>query len=124
MRNELTWENITAGLKNPLLVFDQLVFEHAIRAPAVLLEDRLSFGTNVFEAEWDLLILLDTCRIDALHEVADEYDFLTDVGELVPVGSSFPEWIARTFTEEYRSEIENTAYLTCNGNAEAVLERL
>lgn len=123
MENNINWENIKTGIKNPFLVFDQLVLEHGYRVPVVLLEDRLSIGTNVFEEEWDLLILLDTCRVDALREVADEYDFLTDVGELVSVGSSSPEWIARTFTTEYTDEIERTAYLTCNGNAEAVLEK-
>jgi hypothetical protein len=123
MRNKITWENVVTGVKNPLLLFDQLVLEHAIRVPTVLLEHRFSLGANVFEEEWDLLVILDTCRVDALGEVADEYDFLTDIGKLVSVGSSSPEWIARTFTEEYRSEIENTAYLTCNGNAETLLEQ-
>jgi hypothetical protein len=123
MQHELNWENIKTGIKNPFLAFDQLVLEHVYRVPVVLLEDRLSIGTNVFEKEWDLLILLDTCRIDALREVASEYDFLTDIGELVSAGASSPEWIARTFTEEYIEEINQTAYLSCNGNAEAVLER-
>jgi hypothetical protein len=123
MRHKITWKNIKAGLKNPFLVFDQLVLEHMYRIPVVLLEDQLSIGTNAFEEEWDLLVLLDTCRIDALREVADEYEFLTDIGELVSVGSSSPEWIARTFTEEHADQIAGTAYLSCNGSAEAVLEK-
>ncbi|MFB6225192.1 MAG: hypothetical protein ABEI13_01925, partial [Candidatus Paceibacteria bacterium] len=35
-------------------------------------------GINVLDLEWDTLILLDTCRVDALREVAPEYDFLND----------------------------------------------
>jgi hypothetical protein len=38
-----------------------------------------------------LLAIFDTCRVDALGKVADEYDFLTDVGKLVSVGSNSPE---------------------------------
>jgi hypothetical protein len=30
----------------------------------------------VYDLEWDTLIILDTCRVDALRTVADEYDFL------------------------------------------------
>jgi hypothetical protein len=123
MEHKINWENIKTGIRNPFLVFDQLLLEHAYRVPIVLLEDRLSIGTNVFEKEWDILILLDTCRVDALREVADEYDYLTEIGEFISVGSSSPEWIARTFTEEYADQIGNTAYLSCNGNAEAVLEQ-
>jgi hypothetical protein len=123
MQHDLTWENLKTGLRNPTLAFDQIVLEHCYRVPVVLLEDRLSVGTNVFEREWDLLVLLDTCRVDALRAVADEYEFLGDVGTLRSVGSSSPEWIARTFTDPYADQIANTAYLSCNGNAETVLER-
>lgn len=123
MQHDLTWENVKTGLRNPMLAFDQLVLEHLYRVPVVLVEDRLSIGTNVFSLDWDLLVLLDTCRVDALRAVADEYEFLEDVGTLTSVGASSPEWIARTFTEEYADEIENTAYLSANGNAETVLER-
>ena len=123
MQHDVNWENVKRGIKNPIQAFDQLVLEHIYRVPVVFLEDRFGVGTNVFEKEWDLLIILDTCRVDALREVADEYDFLTDIGELVSVGASSPEWIARTFTEEYADQIAETAYLSCNGNAETVLEK-
>lgn len=122
MRHDIDWKNIKTGLRNPFLVFDQLVLEHLYRVPVVLFEDKISIGKNVFDESWDLLILLDTCRVDALREVSDEYDFLEEIGELVSVGASSPEWIARTFTEEYVDQIAETAYLSCNGSAEAVLE--
>lgn len=35
---------------------------------------RFPFGTNVYEKDWDVLVLLDTCRVDALAEVSGEYD--------------------------------------------------
>jgi hypothetical protein len=123
VQHDLSWKNIKTGLKNPMLAVDQILFEHLYRVPVVLLEDRLSIGTNVYERDWDLLVILDTARVDAMREVADEYDFIGDVGKLQSVGASSPEWVARTFTEEHADEIENTAYLSANGNAEAILEK-
>lgn len=58
------------------------------------LSSRTSFGTNVFERDWDLLVVLDTCRVDTLRHVSDEYDFLDDVGAMWSVGSSIREWVA------------------------------
>jgi len=73
-----------------------------------------AIGTNVFERDWDLLLVLDACRVDALRTVASEYPFLNDVGRLWSVGSTSKEWIDRTFTEEYQDEVKQTAYVTAN----------
>lgn len=79
-------------------------------------------GTNVFEREWDVLVLLDTCRVDALQSVATEYDFVDDeIDSIWSVGSGSCEWIANTFREEYRDEIAETAYISANGFAQRVL---
>ena len=88
------------------------------------LSSRGYLGTNVFERDWDLLILLDTCRVDALRAVAPEYDFLeeTEVDSIVSCGSSSAEWITATFQRRQPDELRNTAYLACNGYAEFVLE--
>jgi len=84
------------------------------------LTSRYSLGTNVYERDWDVLIVLDACRVDALRAVADEYDFL-DAGEIdrtVSVGSHSLEWLAKTFTGEHRDAVANTAYLTANTHAQ------
>lgn len=83
---------------------------------------RHPFGTNVFDKDWDALVLLDCCRVDALREVTDEYDFLNTVGAITSVGSTSAEWVAKTFTTGYRSEIENTAYVSANLHPETVLQ--
>ena len=75
---------------------------------------RKHIGTNVFERDWDVLVVLDTCRVDALKEVADEYDFIEDVDAIWSVGSTSKEWVEQTFTEKYAHEIANTAYITGN----------
>jgi hypothetical protein len=39
-------------------------------------------GTNPYGKEWDALIVLDSCRVDALQEVAPEYDFIDTVDSI------------------------------------------
>jgi len=92
------------------------------RAPTLLANATVNLGTNVYECEWDVLIVLDTCRVDALQAVANEYEFLTDVGSIWSVGSASAEWTSATFVEEYADEIAQTAYLTANGYAKTILE--
>lgn len=108
--------------------------EHPKRAPLYLVftlylsawyavTPRWSFGRNVYESDWDLLIVLDACRVDTLREVADEYHFIEDVDSIWSTGSQSAEWIANTFTEPYREEIKDTTYISGNGFSGAVLER-
>lgn len=82
----------------------------------------LPSGTNIFEHEWDLLIILDACRVDALEAVADEYSFIENIEETWSVGSTSKEWIANTFRKKYAYEISNTTYITSNAFAADVLE--
>ena len=86
---------------------------------------RFGPGQNALEREWDALVVLDGCRVDALRAVAPEYEFL-DVGEIesvVSVGCSGREWLAKTFTTAYRDEVTRTAHVSANGSAGPVLER-
>lgn len=83
---------------------------------------RFPVGTNVYERDWDALVILDTCRVDALREVAPEYDFVRDVDAIWSVGSASAEWIAQTFTERHREDVERTALVTANAFSQRVLE--
>jgi len=80
------------------------------------LTSRYPLGTNVFDREWDLLVILDACRVDALRQVAPEFDFIGDVGAIWSVGSASHEWLCKTFTETYADEIAETAYVSANPN--------
>jgi len=40
---------------------------------------RMPVGTNIYERDWDALVVLDACRVDILREVADEYEFIDEV---------------------------------------------
>lgn len=69
---------------------------------------------TVYDRDWDLLVILDACRTDALREVADEYDFITDVTEVASVASTSSEFVHNTFVEDHLPEIRATAYVTSN----------
>lgn len=83
---------------------------------------RWPIGTNVYEREWDALVVLDACRVDALRAVAPEYDFIETVDSIRSVGSTSHEWIAQTFRRKYQDEIQKTAYVTANAFAKRVIE--
>lgn len=85
------------------------------------LTSRRPLGTNVFEKEWDVLVVLDACRTDALYEVAPEYPFLNDIGSIWSVGSTSHEWYAKTFVEGYREVLAETALISSNPFAEHTL---
>ncbi|ERH01938.1 MAG: hypothetical protein J07HN6_01499 [Halonotius sp. J07HN6] len=73
---------------------------------------RLSYGTNVYERSWDVLVVLDGCRADLLSAVADEYAFLSSVGAVRSVGSSSSEWLEHTFHDQ--PETASTVMVTGN----------
>jgi hypothetical protein len=89
---------------------------------AMTLLSRYPIGTNVYERDWDALVILDTCRVDALREVAPEYEFLTSVGSIRSVGTKSAEWIAQTFTEDHIEEVRRTALVTANAYTQRVIE--
>jgi len=114
--------DIRKGLKYPKQAIDKTISEAFLRVPLTYLNTKTTIGTNVFCRDWDVLILLDTCRIDALREVAPEYDFLTTIGSMRSVGGRSPEWIAKTFTKPYEDTIRETAYLSANVFSRQVLQ--
>jgi hypothetical protein len=80
-------------------------------------------GTNIFQFNWDLLIILDTCRVDALRAVQDEYDFINDVDSYQSVGSHSGEFMANTFDKEYSNKIKNTALISANPHSNSVFRK-
>ena len=72
-------------------------------------------GHNIYQSDWDALIVLDALRVDALREVADEYPFIGEINKKTSVGSTSKEWLLKTFTELYSEEIANTTCVTGNG---------
>jgi hypothetical protein len=76
---------------------------------------RLGFGTSVYEFDWDVLVVLDACRPDALRDAAPDYEFLEGVGTLRSVGSCSSEWLENTFqVPDHREAVGRTAMVTGN----------
>lgn len=80
-----------------------------------------SRGDPIYEREWDLLIVLDACRFDALRNVAADYDFLGEVGSAESVGSYSLSWLRGNFTEQYADQMARTAMITGNPFTETAL---
>lgn len=78
-------------------------------------------GTNIYEKDWEVLVVLDACRVDLMEEVADEYPFVRSVGEITSVGSMSEEWLRKTFGGEYSTEVSETIYVTTNAFSGEVL---
>lgn len=89
---------------------------------SLALTSRYPIGTHVLNREWDLLIILDTCRVDAIRTVAPEYSFIDSIDQIWSRAGSSPDWIAHTFDRDYEAIIQDTAYLTANPHAETVLD--
>jgi hypothetical protein len=76
---------------------------------------RLAYGTSVYEADWDVLVVLDACRPDALRAVAPGYEFLDSVETRRSVGSCSSEWLEKTFqVPDHRDAVARTAMVTGN----------
>jgi hypothetical protein len=73
---------------------------------------RLDYGTNAFDREWDVLVVLDACRADLLSSVAPDFGFLNGVETVRSVGSSSSEWLENTFID--RPETAETVMVTGN----------
>lgn len=83
---DLTLDNLKRGLSNPFQLIDEIVLQHGYRIPSTVYNMKMGIGTNIFSKDWDLLIILDCCRVDALIELAPEYDFIGEVNPIRTVG--------------------------------------
>lgn len=90
----------------------------AVAGACRAVEDRLGpLGTPVWERDWDVLVVLDACRVDLLREVRAEYPFLGGrdaIGTHWSIASKSDDWLRRTFAHEYAGAVEGTAYVTGN----------
>ncbi len=123
MRDDSWIKKLNTAIREPSKVppFLKSKLYRAYAVPMLTYTSRKPIGTNVFERDWDVLIILDSCRVDALNAVSEEYEFLSNIDNIVSVGSSSPEWIANTFNYNFLDQINNTIYVSGNGWAEYVL---
>lgn len=93
-----------------------------IQASQFFISSMLKPGFNLLNDEWDLAIILDTCRPDALSEVSSEYAFIDNISTRYSIGSATPEWLANTFTTDQAAECAEIGYIAGNPYVEAVFE--
>lgn len=117
-------EEIKKGIKNPDKAAEYITWKlgKKWRATKVYTFSRNPIGTHVMSRDWDILIILDTCRVDALKEISSEYSFITDVDTIISRGSHSAEWMAQTFTNDFSEELKNTAYISANPFSKTVIQ--
>lgn len=119
----MSLEQIRKGLRNPRTAAKYIQTNYSpLRGQVVFFTSRYPIGTNVLDLDWDVLIILDTCRVDALQFVAEEYYFLDEIEEIWSVGGHSGEWMAHTFDRQQMEVLSNTAYLSANPHTKSVLE--
>lgn len=80
-------------------------------------------GRNIYERDWDVLVILDACRVDLLAEVQAEYDFVDRIGTFDSPGSATWEWMPKTFDTAPKAELERTGYVCANPFSDRFLDR-
>lgn len=87
---------------------------------------RFPKGDNVLDKDWDLLVILDTCRLDALEEAKQIEEFTClDSGRIdsyYSIGGSTLEWTAQTFRKSYCKSASEIDYIAGNVLVEEVLD--
>ena len=79
-------------------------------------------GSSVFDTDWDVLVVLDACRRDAISEFENSYAFLSEPDTRTSVGSASPEWLEKTFLEGPEENLADLAYVTGNPYATNYLD--
>lgn len=79
-------------------------------------------GVPIYKRGWDVLVVLDACRVDLMAEVMDDYDFLSP-GKIESVGSTSPEWMEKNFTDEYSEQMRRTTYVTGNPFSDGIVTK-
>lgn len=78
----------------------------------------------IYEHEWDLMVVLDACRLDLLQSVKSEYSFIGSVDQFDSPASHSVGWIKENFSEKYADIISNTAYITGNPHTDKINEEI
>jgi len=76
-----------------------------------------------YDEDWDLLIVLDACRVDALRQYADDdqYDFIDSVDSKTSVSGRSPGWMREMFDQSELDKVKETTYVTANPHSELIL---
>lgn len=76
-------------------------------------------GVSIFDREWDVLLILDGCRIDLMRGVLDGRDGEYEWGTHDSVASTSSVWLDRTFGDE---RARNVGYVTGNPFSDSTVD--
>lgn len=107
----------------PTFICNRMINFDNLEKTAVWLVPRTGLGKHWYKEDWDLLIILDTCRVDALEVASKNYDFVSNINTTISKGGQSAEWMANTFIKEFKKEIANTAFISSNPHAKSVFEK-
>lgn len=74
-------------------------------------------ATPIWQAEWDICLVLDACRVDLWKEVVNESGppcVSGKTGVAWSLGSASPEWIGQTFADRHHQHWKDAGYVTAN----------
>jgi hypothetical protein len=74
-------------------------------------------GVNIFQKDWNLLIILDGCDPTWIQQISDDTEWLPDSGDqktLMSVGSTSREWYSKTLGECSHRSLSETAIISAN----------
>jgi hypothetical protein len=73
----------------------------------------------VFDADWDLLVVLDACRADLWSEVVGPDDDLPVGTTRISPGGTSTEWLDAVFGDRPRDALSDVGYVTANPYSDA-----
>lgn len=82
---------------------------------AARLQRRRALGRSIFDAEWDVCIVLDSARLDMLRAAVDG-----PVPGAWSVGSMTTEWLSNTFREDVADQLVTTALVSATPHSTTV----
>lgn len=99
---------------------------YAAGAAVAVLENHRPFGSNIYERDWDLCIILDSTRVDMMRQLLPvNFAGWPETPEIETdwsVGSVTTEWLANTFRPEYAEEISETGLVSATPHTQTVFE--
>ena len=109
------------GVSGASLLFINAAYTYLFKLASVFTDSQ---GREVFEEEWDVLVILDACRYDLMKEVVEEedYEFLKPVDSCYSAAGTSDEWMDKNFGEKHYEEARKTAMVTGNPYSDTNLD--
>lgn len=79
-------------------------------------------GTPIYRRDWDLLIVLDGCRLDLMDQVAEDFSYIQNVDSVRSVDTMTREWMKKNFQDKYAKQMKNTAFISGNPHSDWILD--